>query len=186
MATLYINYIGSHTLDLSALQGKLVDYEDGGLQGLRPDMPGFQRMALSLAEAMPLHGAAAGIPQDVYNHFFMCNETIESIDEGLAIAQKQVEVLTESRAYYVDARQNDVGLMADALRSRAQRRKDASVLIPFEPLLKYNGQIGEKALRTRKKNEQAKAEQEAETGGPAPEPTEPPAPAEPPAPPPPV
>src|SRR5262245_57101826 len=158
MATLFINYIGPHTLDLSALQGKLVDFEEGGLQGLRTDMPGFQSMALSLAEAMPLHGAAAGIPQDVYDHFVMCNKVVEGIDEALAIAQKQVEVLRESRAYYGDARQKHDGLMADAVRSRAQRRKDGSVLIQFEPLLKYNGQLGEKALRTRMKEEKDKGQ----------------------------
>src|SRR6185369_2743734 len=75
MATAYIIYTGPHTLDLQPLQGKLVDVEDGGLQGLRTDQPGFQSMALALAEAMLQSGAAAGIPQDVYDHFVMCNET---------------------------------------------------------------------------------------------------------------
>lgn len=36
----------------------------------------------------------------------MCNETVAQIDERLAIAMKQVEVLRESRAHYIDARQN--------------------------------------------------------------------------------
>src|SRR5262245_32928441 len=97
MSSTYIKYIGPHALDLTALQDKLVDLEEGGMQGLRPDQSGFQQMALSLAEAMPQHGAAAGIPQDAYDHFVMCNQTIETIDERLAVAAKQVEVLRESR-----------------------------------------------------------------------------------------
>jgi hypothetical protein len=177
MAPTFISYTGSHTLDLAALQGKLVDIEEGGMQGLRTDLPGFQSMALFLAEAMPINGAAAGIPQDVYDHFVMCGETIETIDDRIAIAIKQVEVLKESRAFYVDARQNDVALMVDAIRSRAQRRKDFSLLVPFEPVIKYNGQIGNKAVQTRKKNEQAKADLQA----PADPPADPPAPAAPPA-----
>ena len=136
MASKFISYIGAHTLDMSSLQGKLVDVEEGGMQGFRADMPGFQPMALSFAEAMPLHGAAAGIPQDVYDHFVLCNQTVETIDELLAVANKQVEVLRESRAFYVDARQNDISLMVDAMRSRAQRRKDTSLLVPFENVIK--------------------------------------------------
>lgn len=158
MSVKHIDYIGPHTLDMSALQGKLVDVEEGGMQGFRADMPNFQPMALSLAEAMPLHGAAAGIPQDVYDHFVMCNTTVDKIDELLAVAAKQVEVLRESRAFYVDARQNDVALMVDAMRSRAQRRKSTTLLVPFEQVLAYYSQNAEKAMQTRKKNEQAKAE----------------------------
>ncbi len=163
MASKFISYIGAHTLDMSSLQGKLVDIEEGGMQGFRGDMAGFQPMALGLAEAMPLHGAAAGIPQDVYDHFVLCNETVATIDGLLAVANKQVEVLKESRAFYVDARQNDIGLMVDAMRSRAQRRKDTSLLVPFEKLIKYHRQVGDKAAQTRKKNEQAKADGQAPT-----------------------
>jgi len=183
MPTTYIPYIGPHTLDLVPLQGKLIDLEDGGLQGLRTDQPGFQSMAASLAEAMPLHGAAAGITQDVYDHFVLCGQAIDLIDERLAIAAKQLEVLRESRAFYVDARQNDLGQMVDAMRSRAQRRKDPTLLVPFEQLLKYYGQTGEKASQTRKKNEQAKAEAEAQAQGQAPGSPDAPAPPAPPAPP---
>jgi hypothetical protein len=49
MAPTVISYTGPHTLDLAALQGKLVDIEEGGMQGLRTDLPGFQSMALFLA-----------------------------------------------------------------------------------------------------------------------------------------
>jgi len=182
MAFIYITYIGPHALDLTALQGRLVDVQEGGMTGFRPDLPGFHSMALALTEAMPLHGAAAGIPQEVFDHFVMCNETVTEIDARLAVAEKQIEVLRESRGFYVDARQNDVGLMADAMRSRAQRRKDRGVLIPFDKVLKYNGQIGKKALHTRKKNEQLAEEAAAQTPAPAPAPAPAPTPAPAPAP----
>ncbi len=55
-----------------------------------------------------------------------------------------MEVLEASLAYYVDARNNDISLMVDAMRSRAQRRKNPSLL-----------------LRTRRKNAEA-AEAEAD------------------------
>jgi hypothetical protein len=156
MAAKYITYTGSHNLDLVPLQGKLYDIEEGGLQGFRTDQSGFPSVVLILAEAMPQYGAAAGVPQDVYDHFVMCNDAVGAIDARLVIALKQVEVLRESRAFYVDARQNDIGLMVDAMRSRAQRRKDPALLVPFEQVIKYNGQIGVKSVQTRRKNKQAK------------------------------
>lgn len=168
MSSTYIIYAGPHDIDLSPLKGKLVDIEGGGMQGLRPDLDGFPSVVLALADAMPQSGAAAGIPQEVYDHFVTCNETIASIDDQLTTAAKLIEVLRESRAFYVDARQNDISLMADAMKSRAQRRKDASILVPFEAVLKYSRQIGDKAFQTRKKNAQAKAAGEpAQSGEPA-------------------
>jgi hypothetical protein len=154
-------YNGPHMLDLSTLQGKLVDIEAGGMRGLRTDMEGFSFVVLELAQSVPIAGAAAGVPQDVYDHFVMCNQTVDTIDERLAIARKQVEVLEESRAYYIDARQNDISLMVDSMRSRAQRRKDSSVLLPFERTLQYSRQIADKAVRTRRQNAEAEAEAEA-------------------------
>ena len=189
MAT-YDIYPGPFMVDCTILQGNLVDIVNGGMRGLRTDWPGFTFVTLELANAVPLVGVTAGVPQDVYDHFVMCNQTVDAVDERLAVARKLVEVLEESRAFYIDARQNDISLMVDAMRSRAQRRKDTSLLVPFEQVIKYAGQIGEKAAQTRKKNEQAKAEAQAQAQASAPAkpaavnpPSPPNAPAAPPAPP---
>src|SRR5262249_51877313 len=110
MAT-YDIYPGPYTVDCTILQGNLVDIATGGMRGLRTDRPGFNFVTLELTNAVPTSGVASGIPQDVYEHFVMCNQTVSAIDERLAIARKLVEVLEESRAFYVDARQNDVSLI---------------------------------------------------------------------------
>jgi hypothetical protein len=172
-------YNGPHMLDCSILQGKLMDIEAGGMRGLRTDMVGFTFVVLELAQGVPVAGAAAGVPQDVYDHFVMCNETVVSIDERLAIARKQVEVLEESRAFYIDARQNDISMMVDSMRSRAQRRKDRTVLLPFEKTLEYARQLADKAVKTRRQNaEQAEAEADppASSDAPAPSPAPSPSP----------
>ena len=174
-------YTGPHMLDCSILQGRLMDIVAGGMRGLRTDMEGFTFVVLELAQGVPAAGAAAGVPQDVYDHFVMCNETVVAIDERLAIARKQVEVLEESRAFYIDARQNDISMMVDSMKSRAQRRKDRTVLLPFERTLEYARQLAMKALKTRRQNaEQAEAEGDAPASTDAPAPS--PSPAPPPAP----
>lgn len=163
MATEYVIYNGPHGLDLTPAQGKLIDAEQGSAQGYRTDRDGYEEAETELLLAYPIAGAAAGIPQDVFDHFVSCNETVAFIDEKLVIARKQVEVLEESRAFYVDARQNDIALMVDAMRSRAHRRKDSSILSPFETVIAYNSQIGAKAAKTRKKNA-AKADEQNQDG----------------------
>lgn len=160
MTAASVIYKGPLALTLNPLEGKLLDLEQGGRMGLRSDLPGFVEVRLELTQSYPTAGADAGIPQDVYDHFVMCNETIDTIDENLIIARKQVEVLEESRAFYVDARQNDIGLMVDSMKSRAQRRKDPSILAPFEKTIAYNGQTGFKAAKTRRQNA-AKAKEKA-------------------------
>ncbi len=160
-----VDFKGPYTLDLSQLQDRLKDLDPDEKRGLRVELERLPEVVAELAHAMPLHGAAAGIPQDVYNHFLYSNETVEIIDEKLSIAEKQVEVLKESRAYYVDARENDLSIMVDSMRSRAQRRKDESILTPFEKTLTYRAQIGVKAARTRRKNAEQAVEVEVEAEG---------------------
>ena len=167
-------YQGAHELNLLPLQGHL--YELDSCRGLRPDQERFLECKLELAQSVPVAGAAAGIPQDVYDHFVTCNDRIDLINQNLAIARRQVEVLEASLAYYVDARNNDISLMVDAMRSRAQRRKEPSLLLPFKETLRYASQAAEKALRTRRKNAEAaeaeaeEAEAEAPESAPAPAP----------------
>jgi len=155
-------YKGPLAFDLVKLLGRLVDLDPEEKRGLRTDLEGFEGVVAELAQSVPMHGAEAGIPQDVYAHFLVGNETVEFIDESLPAMKKVVEVMEESRAHHVDARQNDISLMVDAMRSRAQRRKDESILTPFEKTIKYLGQTGFKAAKTRKKNEEAKAQAEVE------------------------
>ena len=161
MSRVYVIYTADHSLDLSPFKGKLVDLEPGGRRGLRTALANFPLVILELQQSYPTAGKAAGIPEDVYDHFVMCGSLVDSIDEKLAIARKQVEVLEESRAFYIDAQQNDVAIMVDSMKSRAHRRKDPSLLAPFEITIAYQSQVGDKAAKTRKQNA-AQAEQEAE------------------------
>ena len=99
---------------------------------------------------VPLAGSGA-VPEDVYAHFSMGLKTIQRIDDRQAIVEKQAEVLRESRAFHVDACQNDISLMTDAMRSRAKRRKDDASALPFERTIEYSVQIGAKSAKTRKR-----------------------------------
>lgn len=146
---------GAHSIDASNLQGRLIDLTAQQRKGLRPDKANFEKAKQELTTQFPLKGSAAGIPQDVFDEFVASNAVVELIDEKLADAKKLVEVLSETRAYHVNIRQNSVSLIADAIQSRARRKKDPSLLAPFPETLKYVGQSGVKAAKTRKKNKEA-------------------------------
>ncbi|EYF07324.1 hypothetical protein [Chondromyces apiculatus] len=153
-------YDGSHSLTLTALQGRLMDLD--GCRGLRTDQDGFVHVVVELEHALPVSGANAGVPPDVAEHFTRCNEMVTQIDQHLTVALKMVEVLRESRAFYVDARNNDVSLIVDAIRSRAQRWKDPSLLLPFGRTLAYARQNADKSARTRRRNAEAAEAAEAD------------------------
>lgn len=148
---------GAHACDASNLQGKLVDLSSKQKRGLRTDLEDFENVKAEILTQFPLKGAAAGIPQDVFDSFVNSNAIVAQIDAKIAEAKKLVEVLTDTRAYYVSARQNDISMVADALESRARRKKDVSILAPFPKTLKYAAQVGVKAAKTRKDNLKAKA-----------------------------
>ena len=158
MSNPIVPYAGSHKIDISALVGKLFDLDPRAMQGLRTELEGFPEVTVELSETVSVH-ADAGVPQDVYEHFAECNSIIAQIDQCLVQVEKLAEVLRESRAYYVNARQNDISMIVDALRSRALRRKNSSLLSQFEKTIRYATQVGLKAARTRRRNE---AEQAAE------------------------
>ena len=151
MARRHVTYEGSHSLDLTELEGDLVDLKEGGRQGMRTQLEGFQEARDELEHSAEAHREAGGIPKELFEHFLWSTERLERIDEKLALALKQVEVLVESRAYYVDLQQSDIALMVDALRSRALRRRERSLLVPFDKTLRYNGQIGTKGALTKRR-----------------------------------
>jgi hypothetical protein len=118
-------------------------------------------------------GIAEAISLDVYAHFVACTENLEKLRAARIVVDKLAEILEESEAFYEHEREADISIIADAVRSAA-RRKDDSIRAPFAKTLKYNSQVAEKAVKTRRKNAQAAAQ--AQPGEPAKTPAEPPAP----------
>jgi hypothetical protein len=159
MPVSYIIFVGVHVCDCSGLDGKLVDLGAGERRKLLSEKNGFARMFQGLTLISPESRAAAGVPDHVYEELLSVHESIGLIDQKYPAAEKLLEVLGESRAFYVDKRENLIGLMVDTIRSRASRRKDPSIRAPFEELIGYHSQKAAKAAKTRR---QAKARQQQE------------------------
>lgn len=163
MSRLHAIFEGSHTLDLTDLEGALV-HVGGDRRGMRTELEGFGKARFDLTSSTAQNRVDAGVPPDVFEDFLEHGRRLALIREKLATAARQLEVLVESEAFYEDAQQNDISIIVKAIRARAKYRRDEAPLNFFENLVKYHGQIGHKSARTKRRQ----AEEAAAAGGAAP------------------
>lgn len=151
-------YTGPLIIDCTDLKDDLVDLAQGDMKGFRAEKPGIDKVTAELAQAMPAHGDAAEIPPVVYQRFLTRTERLAVLRERETKLEKLREVCRESRAKLENDREDDIGIMARAVQEAARRAKDPGIAAPFEATTEYNSRTAEKALQTRRKNEEAKAE----------------------------
>jgi hypothetical protein len=151
-------YTGALTVDLSNVASKLIDLAPGAMKGIRGEQEGIDNVKKELAESMSAHAEAADIPAHVYQRFLERTALLEQLREKERELRKLVEILEETRAKTENDREDDISIIAKAAQSAADRRKDPGVAAPFEATIRYNSQIADKALQTRRKNAEAKAE----------------------------
>jgi len=153
-------YTGPAVVDVSAIMDKLVDLPPGGAQGLRRTKPGFEDVLGELAAAMAAHyGDTAGIHPKIYEGLLEKVATLQAIRALRWDADKLAEALRESEIVYEDACEADISRMVKAIASTAQH-ENPGVRAAFEKTLKYNSQIADKGVATRRKKEAARAEAE--------------------------
>lgn len=158
-------YTGPLTIDVTVLGPKLIDLPPGGKQNLLTEKEGIDDVVNELNSAVP--SAAAAVPADAYKVFVETTDDIAKIRAVRAIVDKLAEVLDETEAKKVHERETAVGLIVDAVSSNARRKRDPSLLAPFEKTLAYKAQTADKAAKTRKRNAEAKkaAAKQAGNGG---------------------
>jgi len=147
-------YGGPLAVDVTPLDGILFDLEPGGMQRLRREKDGIDGVIAELADSIPKFGALAGVSPDIYASFVSENDNLAKIREARAKVAKLAEVLAESEVLHEHNRENNISIIADAVKSTAHR-KDNSILAPFEKTLAYNSQTADKAAKTRRKNQAA-------------------------------
>ncbi len=150
-------YTGPVKVDATAVASLLVDLPKGGKKGLRTAGPGLDQVINELATSVPASGAAAGISTAIYQAFLVSNTRIDQLAPLEQAASKLAEVLSETLALLQDTREQQLGQMADFVRSTAKRTRNDGIKAPFQKMLAYKGQAAEKGVLTREKNKAAKA-----------------------------
>jgi len=150
-------YMGPLTVDLSNVKDDLVDLAPGAMQGARAEQPGIDKVIAELAQAIPAHGDAAGIPPQVYQRFVKRTDLLARLRTHENTLEKLLEVCRETRSKTANDREDDISIMARAAQDTARRAKDPGLAAPFQETIKYNTQIADKAVQTRQKNAETKA-----------------------------
>lgn len=148
-------YTGQLTSDLSDIKEILVDLPPGGLIGARGEQDGIAGVLAELTNAMPNHGDEAEVHPALYGRVVEATTHIEKLRAKELLLEKQLEVVRETRAKWVNNREDDIGSIAAKVEESASRNKKTELLAHFEKTLHYRSQTGLKALATRKKNESA-------------------------------
>jgi hypothetical protein len=102
-----------------------------------------------------------GIAADTHTRINTLTDQLTLVRAARADIDKLAEVLEETEIYLEDERETQFGTLVEAVR-KAARRKDPAVLASFKETIRYHGQIGVRANKTRRKNAAAVAEAEAE------------------------
>jgi hypothetical protein len=154
-------FTGQTIIDVSSMSAYLHDVAAGGMRVLKREQEGFSDVTSELAESFATYAGQVGVAQAVYDRFLLNTSRIQQLRAAREIVDKLAEVLEESEAKLEDEREADIGIIVSAVRKAAQL-KDASLLAPFEKTIRYHGQVGLRAMKTRRKNAAAEAEAQAE------------------------
>jgi hypothetical protein len=152
-----IVYDGSLKIDASPQKEVIAYLQPGALVLLKrtKDEDLLAGVRGELKTALPLHGAKLGFGADVLQRIDEYSTNIENLKPIRDEATKLAKAAADSIAFYEDAREAEIGAVADAVKRR--RRKNPAVAAPFEKTLEYSALYANKAAATRRKNKKAEA-----------------------------
>lgn len=153
-------YTGQLTSDLSDVKEILVDIPPGGLKGARGEQSGIADALGELAHAMPTYGDDAEIHPALYTRVVEATTNIEKLRAKEMLLEKQLEVVRETRTQWVNNREDDIAVIGAKAEETAYRQKKPELLAHFEKTIQYRSQIADKAIATRKKNQESPSKPE--------------------------
>jgi hypothetical protein len=147
-------------LDLRTLAAFLVDLPEGAMTRLRKEKDSFSEVEDEIVANQVEWGARAGITAEDVQAITKGTERIDQLDEALVKAEKQVEILRESRAQQVHLREVKVSHIVEKVEMNAKHNNDPVLLAKYEKGRKYPSQTAQKGAKTRQRNKETVAEQE--------------------------
>lgn len=170
-------------INLPAIKSYLFDLPAGATVGMRSAREGYIHVVFEITSNQPKLGDQAGITATQFSRFLELNDQYEGVKKQLPVVQKAVEVLRESRAYVDNLRHRLITMFANSVEECARMEGDApALLIAYEKTVSYRSVIADKAVKTRRKNEEAKNQPSVPQSAEEPAPAAPAAPATPAAP----
>ncbi|MFT3767012.1 MAG: hypothetical protein QM820_16060 [Minicystis sp.] len=158
--------IGEIHIDASVCAPFIVDLPPGGLSGLRVAHDGVDVVVAEIAAHQAAWGDKAGVTAGDFDQIMTSHDRVKLIDRFLPAMRKAVEVMEETRAKEVDARERGISSVAASVDVRARAPGNEVLLAKYEETRGYRSEIALRGAKTRKRNAQEKAAQAA-NGAPA-------------------
>lgn len=138
--------------DLTDLFDILYDLPPTDRRSIRRERPGEEAMRQELVDNQPQYGEVAGISAGDVALVVQCTENVKRIDSKRQRVNKALELLDESRDYWIDKRERRYTTMREKADSSYKETKNEQIRAKFELLPAYCGQSADKAVKTRKQN----------------------------------
>ncbi|MFT3767954.1 MAG: hypothetical protein QM820_21090 [Minicystis sp.] len=145
------------TIDLAPMKAFLVDLPPGATRGMRRVQDGWENVENEIVGNQAKYGDRAGITTDDFDRFVALNDQYAQIAPQIPMLEKTEEVVLESLAYIDNQRHKLLTQFADAAEGHASAEgNDPTLLTAYEKTIAYRSVIADKAVKTRKKNEEAR------------------------------
>jgi len=145
-------------IDLNPYKVFLVDLAPGATKGMRTEQNGWDGARSEVLNNQAKHGDRAGITTTDFNRFVALDGQHGQIATQLPRVQKAVEILKESLAHVDNQRHKLATQFANSADSHADAEGgDPTLRTAYEKTIAYRSVIADKAVKTRQKNEEAKA-----------------------------
>ena len=144
-------------INLNPCRPFLVDLPPLGTVGTRRAQDGWEGVRPEIINNQPTYGERAGITTDDFDRFVEHDNQHVLIMKELPAVRKALEVLTESLAHADNQRHRLATQFAKAAETHAAAEGgNPTLLTAYEKTIAYRSIIADKAVKTRKKNEEAK------------------------------
>ena len=145
--------VGDLILDASNLAPIIVDVPNDKLSGLLTSQPGRDEVVAEVGSNQPVHGVQAGIRDEDVADIKTTVGQMAEIRSLLPAAHKLVELLEDTYAVLDDRLQRQLFTIATTVERRAKMLRNDGLLARYSKTRKYRSATGQKAARTRKRNQ---------------------------------
>ncbi|EYF01857.1 hypothetical protein [Chondromyces apiculatus] len=152
---------GPYEINYEQLQGVLVSMARGAARGVRRQKKGWPKVEMELSAKLPLHAQTLHVSPTLHTDIHGLTGRIEEVRLLKEQVERLLEVLNDTEVHLEDRREALVGHVVESAR-RTAKRSDPGMVVAFEESIRYHGQVGRLAAKTRYANEEAAAEAAAE------------------------
>jgi hypothetical protein len=147
--------VGDMSIDATDVAPIVVDLPPGGMLGLRSSQPGLAEALAELLSNQPVFGVQGGVRDEDIADIQTVIAQRDRIRSLLPAASKLFELLTETDAVLDDRLQRYVHNVAHVVERRAKMLRSDELLARYAKTRAYRSAIGNKAARTRQRNQDA-------------------------------